>query len=68
MVAQRAFDHYNNYRNIYYAEIYRNLVDFRLKYNLKRGLSVEKLQEILGNYFEKIKTDKNISLINKQLI
>lgn len=43
LLKQKAFDQYNNYRNIYYAEIFRNLVDFRLKYNLKRGLSVEKL-------------------------
>lgn len=66
--SQRAFDNYNNYRNLYYAEVYRNMVEFRLKYNLKRGLSVEKLESILGDYFEKTKADSKLSEINKKLI
>lgn len=66
--SQRAFDNYNNYRNLYYAEVYRNMVEFRLKYNLKRGLSVEKLESILGDYFEKTKADPKLSEINKKLI
>lgn len=35
---QHAFDSYNNYRNIFYATLYKNMMSFKKKYNLKKNI------------------------------
>lgn len=40
---KKGFDSYNNYRNLYYSEVFKQLMGFILKYNIKRSGSLNKL-------------------------
>lgn len=65
---EKAFDSYNNYRNLYFATVFKYNVEFRKKYNIKPSQEIQDLQTILGNFFEKIKVDSAVSEINRLIL
>lgn len=64
----KAFDSYNNYRNLYYARLYKNTSKFKKKFNLKSNIFIMNLQQNLGNYFENLKRKRTVSDINRKII
>lgn len=64
----KSFDSYNNYRNMYFSTLYKNLNSLKERYNIKRNYSVQQLQSLLGNFFGAKKRDRKLSDINRKLL
>ncbi len=61
IISVNGFENYSNMRNIYYAELFKFTRNFQAKYRIKEVSSLDKLNIILGAYFEKIKSLYGIS-------
>lgn len=61
------FGNYENFRNLYFAELFISLRDFMTKYRINEVKEINTLEELVAKYLSKELENKTLSNINFEL-